>query len=69
MVVLQCGFVQQFVGEFQPGGRPERHANRDGPIEGDDRRGRELRERVVQSGDALPIRIFFVLRTSVTRGD
>ncbi len=35
MIVFQRGFVEQFVDEFEAGGRPEGHADRNGAIECD----------------------------------
>ena len=43
------------VDEFQPGGGTVRHPDGDGTVQLDDRRRCQLRERVVERDDALPV--------------
>ena len=55
VVLLEGGLGGQCVHELEAGLGAERHARGDGPVELDHRRRRNLRERVVQGDDLLPV--------------
>ncbi len=69
MVRFQRRFCGERVDQFETGRRAVGHADRNRAIERHHGRGHELRERVVERGDALPIRCFRRARATVTGSD
>ena len=55
VVVPERGFAGERLHQFQPGRRAEGHAHRHGAIERNHGRRRDLRQRVVERGDARPV--------------
>ena len=64
-----AGSSTQRVDELEAGRRAERHRHRDRAVELDDRRRRELGERVVERGDARPVGLLGGARARVAGGD
>ena len=63
------GLGCQRIHQLEPRRRPVRHRHGDSAIQLDDGRGSELRQRVVQRHDPLPVRFLRRPRASVTGGD
>ena len=61
--------LEERVDELEPRFGPERHADRDRTVEVDDRRRHELRERVVQRHDSLPVGVLGDAGAGVAGGD
>ena len=65
----QCRLGAQPVDELQAGRRPERHADRHGPVELHHRRRRQLGQRVVERGDPRPVGLLGGARPGVASRD
>ena len=69
VVRLERGLGHERVHKFEACSRTERHPHCDRPVQLDDRRRRELRDRIVKRHDARPIRLRRRRRPSVAGGD
>ena len=69
VVALERGLGRQRVDDLEPGRRAERHRHRDRAVQLDDRRRRQLGQRVVQRGDPRPVGLLGGARSRVAGGD
>src|SRR5215469_15289553 len=69
VIGLEGRLGSQRVNEFETCGWTKGHCDRDSTVQFHDRRGRELCQGVVKSGDAVPVRFRGVTRASVACGD
>src|SRR5205807_7260587 len=69
VVILERGLRRERVHQVESRLRTERHRYGDRSVQLDDGRGRALRERVIENGDARPVRLLGCTRPRVTRGN